>query len=193
MKKQEEFSSTVIDTVPSPVFVVDEDMRVVAHNVAAAADLSMDRPPAIHKRSGDILHCLHSTENPDGGGRAPYCKNCIIRNAVSQSLKGNMVVRRIARAELQSGTEKPEASLLVTAAPFQYHREKYVLLILDDITELIEFKGLLPMCANCKKIRDAKNNWHHVETYLQAHADVDFSHSLCPDCYKELYPEPTKS
>lgn len=46
--------------------------------------------------------------------------------------------------------------------------------------------GLLPICASCKKIRDDAGYWHQVEVYIREHAEVDFSHGLCPDCQGEL-------
>lgn len=49
--------------------------------------------------------------------------------------------------------------------------------------------GLLPICANCKKIRDDRGYWHQVEIYIHEHSEADFSHSLCPDCTRKLYPE----
>ena len=49
--------------------------------------------------------------------------------------------------------------------------------------------GMLPICANCKNIRDDKGYWHQVEIYIHNHSEADFSHGLCPDCAKELYPE----
>lgn len=50
-------------------------------------------------------------------------------------------------------------------------------------------RGLLPICASCKKIRDDSGYWHQVESYLQSHACVEFSHGICPDCMERLYPE----
>ncbi|MGR3177085.1 MAG: hypothetical protein ACUZ8E_03395 [Candidatus Anammoxibacter sp.] len=50
-------------------------------------------------------------------------------------------------------------------------------------------EGLLPICAACKKIRDDKNNWNHIETYIRDRSDADFTHTICPECAKELYPE----
>ena len=49
--------------------------------------------------------------------------------------------------------------------------------------------GLLPMCANCKKIRDDSGYWKQIEAYLYEHSDAKFSHGICPDCAKELYPD----
>lgn len=45
-----------------------------------------------------------------------------------------------------------------------------------------QLQGLLPICAYCKRIRDDKNYWSQVETYLGEHADVQFSHGICPSC-----------
>jgi len=49
--------------------------------------------------------------------------------------------------------------------------------------------GLLPICANCKKIRDDDGYWHQVEVYVERHSDASFSHGICPDCRQKLYPE----
>ena len=50
-------------------------------------------------------------------------------------------------------------------------------------------KGIVPICASCKRIRDNKGYWNQIESYFKEHADVDFSHGICPECSKKLYPE----
>ncbi|MGD9157653.1 MAG: hypothetical protein PVG39_04545 [Desulfobacteraceae bacterium] len=50
-------------------------------------------------------------------------------------------------------------------------------------------KGLIPICASCKKIRDDRGYWNHLESYIKVHSDADFTHGLCPECTKKLYPE----
>jgi len=55
--------------------------------------------------------------------------------------------------------------------------------------EVKQLSSLLPICASCKKIRDEKGQWHEVEVYIKDHSDTDFSHGICPDCAKKLYPE----
>jgi hypothetical protein len=57
---------------------------------------------------------------------------------------------------------------------------------LEDIKIL---RGFLPICAACKKIRDDKGYWSQIEDYIQTHSEADFSHGICPDCAKKLYPE----
>jgi GAF domain-containing protein len=59
----------------------------------------------------------------------------------------------------------------------------------DYLVELQAFRGLVPICANCKSIRDDQDNWHPIEHYLFKNPVADFSHSICPKCKKLLYPE----
>ena len=47
-------------------------------------------------------------------------------------------------------------------------------------------QGLLPICCYCKKIRDDGNYWHRVENYISGHANVRFSHGICPDCSDKM-------
>ena len=49
--------------------------------------------------------------------------------------------------------------------------------------------GLLPICASCKKIRDDKGYWNQLELYIKAHSDADFTHGICPECARKLYPQ----
>ncbi len=57
---------------------------------------------------------------------------------------------------------------------------------LDNIKVL---SGLVPICSHCKKIRDDKGFWNHLETYISKHSKARFSHGICPDCMVKLYPD----
>lgn len=59
----------------------------------------------------------------------------------------------------------------------------------EALGKVRQLTGMLPICASCKKIRDDKGYWKQVEVYIKEHADVDFSHSICPECKKKLYPQ----
>jgi len=50
-------------------------------------------------------------------------------------------------------------------------------------------KALLPICARCKKIRDDKGVWQQLEAYFRNHSEVEFSHSLCPECSQQSHSE----
>lgn len=50
-------------------------------------------------------------------------------------------------------------------------------------------EGILPVCSFCKKIRDENDRWYTMEGYITSHSEAQFSHTFCPDCAKEHYPE----
>ena len=57
------------------------------------------------------------------------------------------------------------------------------------LSEIHTLQGILPICSSCKKIRDGRGSWHVLETYISNHSGADFSHGICPECMKTLYPE----
>ncbi len=69
-------------------------------------------------------------------------------------------------------------------------KEKEILLnnLKNALNEIKTLKGIVPICANCKKIRDDEGYWNHLEVYIQNHSQAEFSHGICPDCANELYP-----
>lgn len=66
--------------------------------------------------------------------------------------------------------------------------EKNVILQ-KQLDEIKTLKGLLPICANCKKIRNDGGYWDEIEQYFYVNSDLEFTHSICPDCVRELYPD----
>jgi PAS domain S-box-containing protein len=59
----------------------------------------------------------------------------------------------------------------------------------ETLSKVKTLSGLLPICASCKKIRDDHGYWQQLETFVRERSGAEFSHSICPDCMKELYPE----
>jgi phosphoserine phosphatase RsbU/P len=57
------------------------------------------------------------------------------------------------------------------------------------LNQVRTLSGLIPICAQCKKVRDDQGYWRQVEEYVHSHTDASFSHGICPDCMKALYPD----
>jgi len=68
-------------------------------------------------------------------------------------------------------------------------REKLINELQEALNKVKTLSGLLPICASCKKVRDDSGYWNQIEVYIRDHSEADFSHSICPDCAKELYPD----
>jgi len=59
----------------------------------------------------------------------------------------------------------------------------------EALAKVKTLSGFLPICANCKMIRDDKGYWNQIEEYIRDHSEAEFSHSICPGCAKKLYPD----
>lgn len=59
----------------------------------------------------------------------------------------------------------------------------------EALEEIKTLRGILPICAHCKKIRDENGCWNQIETYIHTHSGVEFSHGLCPECARKFYPD----
>jgi len=187
--EQSEFLKKIIDAVPSLVFVVDSDVCIFQLNSSASNSLGLNLAQVQKKRGGDILHCIHALEAPGGCGHDEACTDCVIRSSVGRAFDGDAVYRKHSRLLLKTDGRSTALHLLVTASPFEYQQERYALLILDDISELVQLRSLLPICAGCKNVRNDQEYWETIEHYLSSHVDIEFTHGLCPDCAARLYPD----
>ena len=88
-------------------------------------------------------------------------------------------------AELRSHKENLEVQVQARTADLQ--RETH--LLQEALANVKVLRGLIPICASCKKIRDDKGYWSQLEWYISQNTDAEFSHGLCPDCLQSLYPE----
>lgn len=86
--------------------------------------------------------------------------------------------------------------VVIFADALESSRSRYYARLLEEKTSLEDalsqvrtLRGLLPICAQCKKVRGDEGYWQQIELYVNQHAETEFSHSMCPNCAAELYPE----
>jgi hypothetical protein len=188
--RKNRFLQNLFDSLPALIIITDAEIRVQFFNKSASRAL-IQSPRDFHPAVGlgNVVHCVHSKETIHGCGYSPSCKQCVIRKFAAKAIRYNKVFTQKAPMRLFQKEKIIEKHLIITAAPFHYQSKNFVLLILEDISELFHLRTMLPICANCKKIRDDQNYWESVESYFNEHLEVDFSHSICPDCVRKLYPE----
>jgi PAS domain S-box-containing protein len=127
------------------------------------------------------------------------------------TLVAKMLRQGFLRDELiQLRTKKGEIREVLWSAETIKHKDRNVILyLLYDITERQQaenerakllsklqkaiseihiLSGLIPICSSCKKIRDDKGYWNQIESYIEEHSAAEFSHGICPECTKKLYP-----
>jgi PAS domain-containing protein len=75
---------------------------------------------------------------------------------------------------------------------FEDEREHLIDELREALKKVVQLEGLLPICASCRKVRDDGGYWGHVEEYFERRAPVEFTHAICPECVKKLYPTPAE-
>jgi len=193
IRESEDKFRTLYEASSDAVFLLDKG-QVIDCNAAAAGMFQAGR-------DGDLKAVLFSELAADAWG-ASLSPAEALQTAVSDgSVRFEAKLRRI------SGHTFP-ADLCLTA--MDLGSRKVVQAVVRDITErkeaeaererLIEdlkealaniktLRGLLPICASCKKVRDDRGYWNQIEVYLHAHSEAEFSHSVCPECMEKLYPD----
>ena len=109
----------------------------------------------------------------------------------------------IYRAIIQTGMVKPYQLIfrdltkvneslqdeIKTRIMYEQEREKLIAKLRKAFDEIKTLKGILPLCSFCKKIRNEDGEWEQVDMYIYKHSQADISHSVCPQCMREHYPE----
>lgn len=92
---------------------------------------------------------------------------------------------------------KSQLNSVVLLRSIQYARERFAILrekeqliakLQEALGHIKTLTGLLPICANCKKIRNDQGYWERIEAYIARHSRAEFTHGLCPECREMLYP-----
>ncbi len=182
LREKEEFNFALFQYSPVTTVVVNESGRVVKSNKAKKN--SGDRLPKI----GDIMYRDYAN-----------------RHSIDMHAQ---LMECMETGEVRTFPELPydDKVISITIAPFA----KGAIITSQDITSRVKadrdrtnliadlrkaldevetLRGLLPICASCKKIRDDHGYWSTVEVYFTNRSKVDFSHTLCPDCIRTLYPD----
>jgi hypothetical protein len=179
-----QYLRTIFDTSPIPTFIVDDDVRIQDCNRAATQLIGRGVKLALHHRGGDVLHCVNAEAH--GCGHAEPCKNCVIRNSVTQSIDGLATHRQTQKAELRAPDGGvASVDLLITTSRLPDTESRRVLLILEDVSEVNTLRGLVPICARCRKVRDDQDFWQNIDAYLRKNLNVKLAQGLCPECFAQ--------
>lgn len=71
----------------------------------------------------------------------------------------------------------------------EMERDRLITELSEALKQVRTLSGLLPICSNCRRIRNDKGYWERLEEYIKEHTDADFSHGICPECRAKIYPE----
>ena len=196
LKRSEAQKKAILDASIDRISLVDKDLRIIWANKTTTRELNMAPENLVGHTCYKVLL-----------GRDTPCVGCPAVKALKSGQTEHVVMH-----QAKSKTTKGEAYWDDYAVPIKNESGDIVNIIeiTRNITERVQaeealrrerdklqgaldkvktLSGMLPICSNCKKIRDDKGYWNQIESYIANHSEVDFSHSICPECAKKLYPE----
>jgi PAS domain S-box-containing protein len=193
-QQQKEFLNCIIESLPHPFYVVDvQSHKIVMANSATAPDGAW--------QGKTCFSLTHNRETP-----------CDIKEHPCPLEKIKKSHKPVVLEHVHFDQEGHKFNVEVHGYPIFDNKSKLIQMIeyTENITErkkmeeqreqlISELKealgkvkllsGFLPICASCKMIRDDKGYWSQIESYIRDHSEAEFSHGICPDCIKKLYPE----
>jgi PAS domain S-box-containing protein len=192
------FMHTLLDTIPSPIFYKDGKGRYMGCNKAFEEHLGLRKEQIIGKVAFDIFpndlaQKYHSMDLALFGqpGKHVYESQALYADGKRYDVIANEATFVDAEGSmaglvgvLTDITERKSAEV---------ERERLIGELQSALGKVRQLSGFLPICASCKKIRDDKGYWQQIEAYIRDHSEAEFSHSLCPDCARRLYPDLHKS
>jgi len=168
----------IFNSLSFPVMLIDAEYRVVEFNRTAEQHLSRFGGLASGQR------CYRATH----GLNAPCWHTEEIRCPVKDAFETRKRARAIHKHKVDGRLLVEE--IVATPLSKDGGDVQYVLEEFRDVTELLGLRdGILKVCAACRKVKNEDGVWQDIETYIHTHTMADFSHSLCLECIRELYPE----
>jgi hypothetical protein len=187
-----QYLRVVLDSIPSLVFIVDLELRVIDINSTAKRYVDKGDDAVLKRLCGEVLHCIHQAEPEPKCGTTPFCESCILREGVTAVAKSNASFQGRHRLLHRRDGREEFAHFFVTASPLDHEGERLVVMVLQDVTELLALRQLVTMCSVCQAIRSEDGEWEKVHQYLMKRENVLTSHGLCPSCYEEQCREVTR-
>ena len=131
---------------------------------------------ALDKNSKIILTTAHSDAS-------------ILMNSIEVGID-KYIMKPLDMDSLFSSVQKCVENIMLERKVQQQNREKDELIakLQEALDKVKKLSGLLPICSSCKKIRNDEGYWKQIESYISEHSEAEFTHSICPDCFKKLYP-----
>jgi PAS domain S-box-containing protein len=190
LRESEETHRLLFEKSPLPMWVADrETLRFLAVNEAALREYGYSRPELLELTLNDV-------RSPAGISGAPLEP---LDDTSGQGIPSTQVHRRKDHSLLDVEVvshhiafgEWPAILAIVSDVTqrkqMAAERERIIAELTEALANVKTLRGLIPICASCKKIRDDQGYWSQVEVYVRDRSEAQFSHGICPDCRKKIY------
>ena len=191
-----EYAESIINTVREPLIALDQDLRVVTASRSfyeffkvkpeeTVGQLIYDLGnkqwdiPKLRELLETILPQKTTFDNYEvEHDFAAIGRRIMLLNA--RQIQRVLGKERIILLAIEDITERKRA---------EKERERLIRELQDTLAKVKQLSGMLPICSSCKKIRNDKGYWSQVKVYIRDNSEAEFTHGICPECMKKLYPD----
>lgn len=195
-KKTFKYMENIIDTVRESLLILDSDMQIISANRSFYKKFMITK----EEIEGELLFNISNKQWNIPELRV-LLEDILPKNSVFNDFEvdcnfqsmGNRIMYLNARKMVDDKKDSVIILLAIEDVTERINAERDLKKKNEELeaalSEIKTLKGIIPICSYCKKIRDDKGYWEQVEVYVHNHSDADFSHSICPECLKEHYPD----
>ncbi len=199
LKKSEKYLRDITASLGEGVYVLNSLGNVTFMNPEAERLLGWTEQELFHKNMHDIVH------NRRADGRSLLFEECGMRQVIESGRSfysaDEVFVKKdgaVFPVAVHSAPLLENGKVVASVTAFrdisvrrqlEKERETLIAELQHALAEIKTLHGIVPICASCKKIRDDEGAWHQLEVYISKHTDAKFSHGICKECARKLYPE----
>ncbi len=199
IKKNEKYIRDITASLGEGIYVLNSLGSVTFMNPEAERLIGWTELELLHKNIHDIVH------NRWADGRTMLFEDCGMRQVIESGKSfysaDEVFVKKdgsVFPVAVHSAPLLENGKVVASVTAFrdisvrrqlEKEREQLIAELQQALAEIKTLHGIVPICSSCKKIRDDKGAWHQMEVYISKHTDAQFSHGICNDCAKKLYPE----
>lgn len=176
--------------------IISEDLSGIIETWNAGAEkiFGYTAQEIIGKHISVLLPPGHTDEVPDISGRISMGENMEHFETVRMRKDGTLIQVLLTFSAIKDENYRTVgvseiAHDISVRKRIETERDKLIIELKEALAKVKKLSGLLPICASCKKIRNDQGFWEQVETYITEHSEALFSHAICPECGKKLYPQ----
>jgi PAS domain-containing protein len=172
----------LLDAFPSLALIADADATIIEANRSARQWLGDRAGTRLGLSLGNTLHCIFPHESRGGCGATDFCPSCFVRRSIETVLSEQPAPRRLAHMIVNTDGQSEDRWFQVSASPLALGDRKLVLVVLEDATQLVELRALLPLCPGCSASHEASDPLGQARIFLRKHPDFLLADELCTEC-----------
>ena len=172
----------LLDAIPSPAFIAGADVTVLEANRSARQWLGNGIGTRLGLPIGAVLQCIFPRDSRGDCGATEFCPSCVLRQSIEAVAAGRPAPRRLAHMIVGATGQPEDRWFQVSASPLALGIRNLVLVVLEDATQLVELRELLPLCPGCGANRESSDLLAQARIFLNKHPDFLRADELCTEC-----------